>query len=304
MDTEIEETVRQCEICNAVQKNSPRGVVKPWLAASNPWERVHVDLPGPVEGLMYLLVVDSFSKWPEVVVLPNVTSASVIDALKTIFTEQGVPIVLVTDNGRQFVSSEFAMFCSSNGIQHVTTAPYMPQSNGQVERFVDTFKRAVAKKHEGQAVRDSIRDILMMYRSTPHPSIQCSPSEMLMKRRIRTVLDLMTPRGNEYVEQRRAKMERWGRGPNKGKTFRINQAVWTRDYSKPGQSWTKGTIVGREGDVMYVLKVRGILWRRHANQIRAGESRTSFPVPVVVPAKGRCSKPGRKTTKPLENVRT
>uniref|UniRef100_A0A5S6QPD4 Integrase catalytic domain-containing protein n=1 Tax=Trichuris muris TaxID=70415 RepID=A0A5S6QPD4_TRIMR len=173
MDSDIEEMVQTCETCRTVQKNPPRCALKPWLAASTPWERLHIDLPGPVDGRTYLLLVDSYSKWPEVALLGKVTSSCVIDALKTIFSHQGMPAVLVTGNGRQFVSSEFAIFCASNGIRHLTTAPYMPQSNGQVERFVDTFKRALKKKHERQTIKDCIREFLMMYRmmyTTPdHP---------------------------------------------------------------------------------------------------------------------------------------
>ncbi|CDW61362.1 hypothetical protein TTRE_0000982101 [Trichuris trichiura] len=122
----------------------------------------------------------------------------------------------------------------------------------------------------------------MMYRSTPHSSIQCSPSEMLMKRRIRTVLDLMTPRGTESVEVSRFRMERQKRNYRERKAFRVNQTVWTRDYRKPGQPWTKGNIVGRHGHVMYVVRVRGVLWRRHVNQLRASDAGTSISAPEEI----------------------
>ncbi|KFD62281.1 hypothetical protein M514_14189 [Trichuris suis] len=277
MDAEVEELVRHCDACNAVQKNPSRCAPTPWPAAGGPWERVHADLAGPLEGRMYLLLVDSFSKWPEICLLERITSESVIDALKTIFSHHGVPLVLVTDNGRQFVSSEFALFCSSNGIRHMCTAPYMPQSNGQVERFVDTFKRALSKRTEGQTTRDCIREFLMRYRSTPHPTTECTPSEMLMKRRIRTVLDLMIPRGNEKVLKNRHRTEAAKPAPGKVNTFCVGQAVWARDYTKPGHPWVKGSIVQRDGNVIYVVNVDGNWWRRHANQLRTVEKNVLPP---------------------------
>ncbi|XP_021709560.1 uncharacterized protein K02A2.6-like, partial [Aedes aegypti] len=106
-------------------------------------QRVHVDYAGPIEGDYYLIAVDSFSKWPEIVQTNRITSAVTISILRGLFARLGMPVTLVSDNGTQFTSAEFADFCASNGIEHLTTAPFHPQSNGQAERFVDTFKRAV-----------------------------------------------------------------------------------------------------------------------------------------------------------------
>jgi transposase InsO family protein len=70
--------------------------------------------------------------------------------LNGLFYTFGSPENLVSDNGSQFASQEFQDFCKSLGINHIFTAPYHPQSNGQSERFVDTFKRALKKmKGEG-----------------------------------------------------------------------------------------------------------------------------------------------------------
>ena len=61
------------------------------------------------------------------------------------FARQGVPGILVSDNGPQFTSKMFKDFCKSEGIKHVTSAPYCPQSNGVVERFHRTLKEMLAK---------------------------------------------------------------------------------------------------------------------------------------------------------------
>ena len=53
----------------------------------------------------------------------------------------GIPEQLISDNGTQFTSHEFAEFAKQNGIKHILVAPYHPRSNGQPERFIQTFKQ-------------------------------------------------------------------------------------------------------------------------------------------------------------------
>ena len=85
---------------------------------------------------MFMIAVDSHSKWLEVEIMPNVTSETTIEKLRDMFARYGLPERLVSDNGPQFTSSEFATFMKRNGIKHILVAPYHPRSNGQAERFV------------------------------------------------------------------------------------------------------------------------------------------------------------------------
>ena len=68
--------------------------------------------------------------------MSSTTSHAVITAMKLIFSRHGLPETLRSDNGPQFSSQEMVEFTSSYGIQHVTSSPYFPQSNGMAERYV------------------------------------------------------------------------------------------------------------------------------------------------------------------------
>ena len=87
--------------------------------------------------------MDAHSKWPEVVQMSTTTAPKTIEVLQVVFSRNGLPEQLVSDNGPQFTSNDFAHFMKANSIKHIRSAPYHPSSNGLTERFVQTFKRAI-----------------------------------------------------------------------------------------------------------------------------------------------------------------
>ena len=99
-----------------------------------------MDFAGPMNGIMYFVIVDAFSKWPEVFLMKDTTSAKCILVLESLFSRFGFPLRIVSDNGPQFTSEEFKHFLRTYGIAHSLTAPYKPSTNGEAERFVQTLK--------------------------------------------------------------------------------------------------------------------------------------------------------------------
>ncbi|KRX77155.1 Uncharacterized protein T4E_2115, partial [Trichinella pseudospiralis] len=83
MDSEIENLVRTCELCQQSRASPPHAPVHKWESPRIPWTRIHVNLAGPIYGKNFLIVVDSFSKWLEVRQLKNTTSESVISVSYT-----------------------------------------------------------------------------------------------------------------------------------------------------------------------------------------------------------------------------
>lgn len=68
--------------------------------------------------------------------LSSQKSSDTIRALKFIFTRHGIPGTLRSNNGPQFVSTEFDEFAEKYSFKHVNSIPKMPQANGEVERAV------------------------------------------------------------------------------------------------------------------------------------------------------------------------
>jgi len=147
-----------------------------------PSERVCVDLVGPLPkakgGVEYILTyIDVATRWPEAVPLRTTTTAQVIIRHFTeIFSRNGFPGVLVSDNGPQFISKTFRSICEKNVIHHVRTAIYSPKSNGILERFHGSLKQMLAKCREGGGNwPDLLPMTLFFLRMTPCASSGFSP---------------------------------------------------------------------------------------------------------------------------------
>ena len=78
----IEEVVKHCEECQQERANPPPAPFYLWQWPTRPWTRLHIDFTGHIDGVMFLIVIDSHSKWTEVFSMKNATSAATVQYLK------------------------------------------------------------------------------------------------------------------------------------------------------------------------------------------------------------------------------
>ena len=118
-----------------------RVVIQSQRRPTRRWSKLHMDYAGPFQGNMFLVVIDALSKWIETFPVQSATSNITIDKLRRLFAQFGLPEVIVSDNGScMSVHEEFESFLCANGINHITSAPYHPASNGLAERAVQIVK--------------------------------------------------------------------------------------------------------------------------------------------------------------------
>ena len=267
IDSHIERTVSSCSTCQCMRSDPPTAQIHPWIFPTKPWSRIHVDFAGPVSGCTYLVVVDAYSKFPEVVKMNSTTVRTTITALRDIFSRHGLPEIIVSDNGPQFTAKEFQQFCSNNGILHRTSAAYKPSTNGQAERVVQILKSAIRQAQlTNTDVATVLAKYLLVYRNTPHSTTGESPSMLLMGRRLRTRLDLLTPSVEKHVESRQYSTM-VSRTAKRGlRQFNAGDTVLARNYGR-GEKWVRGIISEVLGSRHYMVKVAGGLWKRHVDQL-------------------------------------
>ncbi|KAL5267338.1 hypothetical protein ACHWQZ_G004399 [Mnemiopsis leidyi] len=120
INEEIEEATKACKACQDSRNLPAKSKPHPWKPAKKPWERIHADFCGPVNGDMYLIVVDAFSKWIEAINMKSsTTSSSTIRELRKLFATHGLPVMFCSDNAQQLKSEEIRQFLRNNGIQAV-----------------------------------------------------------------------------------------------------------------------------------------------------------------------------------------
>ena len=151
-----------------------------------PWTKLATDI-FHFEGDSYLVLVDYTGFFPIVCKLKSMTAQHIADHIKQIFAEYGWPDTIVSDNGPCYISETFKELMKEYQVNHITSSPHYPQSNGLAEKYVQIIKNLFYKaKEEGQ----DLYKCLIIYRNTPLSSHLQSPMQILSSRSTRYTLPL------------------------------------------------------------------------------------------------------------------
>ncbi|XP_049276050.1 uncharacterized protein K02A2.6-like [Rhipicephalus sanguineus] len=259
VDQDIERIAATCQNCVQALPMPQAKEPANWPETHERWSRLHVDYAGPIKGKMLLIVVDAHTKWIEALPVSQANSHSTVEALRTIFSRFGIPRTVVSDNGTPFTVREFERFMERNGIAHIRTPPYHPQSNGLAERAVRTIKDGL-KKMGGTCLITSLARVLCNYRNAPHQE-GLSPSERLLGYRLRTRMEMSFP---SRVYPAKATSD-------PGWNFAPGDYVYVRNYGA-GDKWSPGTVEATRGTRLLEVKTVDGLVRRHVDQVHVWSS--------------------------------
>jgi hypothetical protein len=271
--------VSKCEVCQELRSQPAKADVHPWVCPSTPWSRIHVDFPGQVSGHTYPVIVDAYSKFPEIVKMTNITSSATIKVLCDMFSCYGVPKTVLSDNGRQLVSQEFEQLCAMNGIVHRTSAVFKTSNNGRAERVVQILKTAIKQAELSNEDTDSyIQRYLLRYRITPHSPTGESPSTLLMGRRLRTRSDLVLPSSTTKLVRNRQELKL--SSDLDARKFTVGDKDSVRNFVG-SRKCISGSVVSVLGTRHYLVDVgNGTIWKRHVDQMIKSTQSTTVSVDV------------------------
>ena len=177
MQRDIAEYVRGCEVCRLKTLKDPQCENLSRKPPSGPMRRLAVDLWSTKKHAAFTAMC-LFSGYPFLVPIPDKTSKSAADALNEICAGSRTPDIILSDNGPEFIGSEFQRVLKERGIKHELTAPRSPQSNGILERFhgyLNTCLRISIGLSDTGDWQKSARAALEAYRKVPHTSTGETP---------------------------------------------------------------------------------------------------------------------------------
>ena len=141
MKSAIQDICSSCGQCAQYGAQHAREPMRSMPIPQYPWQFVNKDI-FHWKSSAYLLTVDTYSDFFELDLLPDILAATIVMKSGVQFSRHGIPEVLLSDNGPQFISAEFSSFCESYHIDHWNSSPYWPQGNGKAEAAVKVAKSA------------------------------------------------------------------------------------------------------------------------------------------------------------------
>lgn len=182
----VQEYINRCIICRKV-KSSNENTRVPMGEYRDPksvGRCLSVDMTGNLpmsrqRNRCVCVIIDCFSRYVFTKPMRSATALKIVMFLEEeVFMQNGIPETIISDNGPQFISTEFKDMCTEFGIRHHKTPNYHPQAN-QVEATNKTIKTSLQVQLEGlkshteweQYLTQIVRDMNI----TPHTSTNVSP---------------------------------------------------------------------------------------------------------------------------------
>lgn len=279
IDSDIEQLVRECQVCQSVRNNEKKAPLTYWPLPIRPFQRIHLDF-AQFEGKDLLIVYDAFSKFIDVKLMNSTTTEHTIAKLRTIFSYFGLVDEIVSDNGPQFVSEEFNNFCNQNGIKHNTSPPYHPQSNGGAERTVQTVKNYLMKQKLSNVkykdFQHRLDSILFNYRNIPHSVTGKTPNELLFSYQTKTKLNLLKPNLREKIECYQNKQKQYHDNFRKSRDFEIGNKVWVKSVRGEQIKWFPGVILNVCSPYTFIVETVNKKLKVHKDHIRVRIGQSNF----------------------------
>ena len=186
IDADINNMIESCASCQHHRNKQQKETLIPHEVPPRVWSKVGTDLFTCLNH-DYVLVVDYTSKYFDMHHLPDLKASTVIKKTKSIFARYGIPEEVFSDNGSQYSSRAYKDFAKQWNFTHTTSSPEFPQSNGLVERAIQTIKRTLIKCKE----TNSDPYLALLALKTTINSTNTSPDQVLFNRKLRTTLPKM-----------------------------------------------------------------------------------------------------------------
>ena len=179
INMDIEDYTKRCQEC-IKRSQIAKEPLQPHDIPEGLWRKLGMDYFN-FNGNSYVLICDYFSKFP-FLYKAQTSFWSLREHLIDLFSIEGYPDEIVSDNGPLFSSKEFTKFLSGLGIKHTTSSQGYPHSNGFIERYMQMVKNMLSKSSNTWSFQEVLADLRMTHIGMGLPS----PAEILHGRNLTT----------------------------------------------------------------------------------------------------------------------
>lgn len=308
MSAQIKDVVKECKICAKFSASQPNPPMQSHKIPVYPFQMISMDVFfADYQGSKrkFLITVDHYSDFFEVNILKDLTPESVIAACKINFARHGIPQLLLTDNGTNFVNQKMAKFAGEWNFEQITSSPYHQQANGKSEAAVKIAKRLMKKAEESGS---DFWYALLHWRNIPN-KIGSSPAARLFSRSTRcgvpTSAVNLQPRIVENVpsaiEDNRKKIKfHYDRKTRSLPELETGSPVYVQIHPETTKLWTPGIVSNRLNERSYLVNVDGTEYRRNVIHLKPRKEPESEDFPPSTIASE--NQPQQTTTRPTEET--
>ena len=234
-----------------------------------------MDFAGPLPNKEIALVMwDQYARYPVVEFVTTTSARAVLPVLERVMANYGIPEEIKTDKRPPFNGREFTEFAEIHGFKHRKVKPRWAETNGDVERFIQTLKKSVKIAGiENRNIRQAAMKTLKSYRDTPHRGTGESSNKLMFGRELngklpmkltkQTVPESVLQRDNEYKQKCKKYADR--RRHTKPANIRVGSKVLVRqekmDGLTPRYNPEPFEVIGVKGSMVTVRKGNRILCR-------------------------------------------
>ena len=205
---DVAKYVGSCHLCQITGNKKPvRAPLQPIPMVTEPFEKVVVDVVGPLPrssaGNEFLLtLMCTATRYADAIPISSCRARKIVPRLIEVFSKFGMPKVIQTDRGTNFMGKFFKKVLNSMGVAHITSTAYHPQSQGCLERWHGTLKGILTKfclKNQ-RDWDEGVQVALYAIRTAKHEGLGYSPFELMFGRKPRENLRLLREGWEAEVE--------------------------------------------------------------------------------------------------------
>ncbi|MES9880447.1 MAG: RNase H-like domain-containing protein [Sedimenticola sp.] len=280
MGQAVDLLIKTCFPCQLLSNPPAPPKIQSTELPTGAFKSVAMDLMGPLPtGESILVVIDYFSRFPEVEIMKSTTSNAIIQRLMRIFATHGLPDQITTDNAPNMVSDEMEKFFYQNGITHKRISPYWPRANGLCENFNKTLGRCIkSATAENKNWRSEMYKFLLAYRTTTHVTTGRAPTDLLYNRTVRNKLPHFAKKRDDGKlrsrdEKQKQKQKMYAdRHTSRAINYKLGQKVLIlkRQKGKLDPKWDHDiyTVISQTGTQVKLRSDSNVLLYRHVSHTR------------------------------------